>query len=561
MQITIQEDNKELKIRKTIGREHLNANRIEDALAVFAGILRDYPEDVESLVILGDLYLASGDNNTAVQLYGRARQYQKEDIHIEQRLHLAQVEKDAATQSIAEMVPTHPEAVARLLQRLTGRVYPVEEIEIDRAVKLLATILHSPDPSQEVAQHLEEIDTLLPALIELNIRQARSNGRHDIAESLQDLQSSVHIQINPDGSPSFTQSNGKGLFEKLKPIFNGHALILVPSPQQPSSRSMLIADGLSNLGAEVKLSDVFYATQEFQPNIVIASNPHIYTKSMSALATASASSIPIIIDLDTDFEHMPQDHPNYQTHGLAAAAITRAYLSALLLANLVVVPSVNMASTLKNAGYPVMVIPDGWSNRSPLWNKRPPRRKRLKLGWIGQRGQLEDVTQIRRVIIRILREFPDTSLIISGDEKVYQLFDSVPTNRKRYHPEPTYEEFPNLLDQIDILMVPFRNTPYNRSQSDKILVEAGVKGIPWVASPIPSFLDWNTGGLIANSVDEWHAYLKRLVTEPDLRQTLRLAGIRHSEGREMEQLTTAWMNAIHFVQRKSPFIQPSEVNS
>ena len=54
-----------LKVRKIIGRTYLNDNRLEEALDVFSGILRDYPQDVESLVILGNLYLASGDGKSA----------------------------------------------------------------------------------------------------------------------------------------------------------------------------------------------------------------------------------------------------------------------------------------------------------------------------------------------------------------------------------------------------------------------------------------------------------------------------------------------------------------
>jgi len=55
----------ELNTRKTIGRGRLSSNRVADALEICAGLLRDYPQDVESCLVLGDLYLAGEDGKTA----------------------------------------------------------------------------------------------------------------------------------------------------------------------------------------------------------------------------------------------------------------------------------------------------------------------------------------------------------------------------------------------------------------------------------------------------------------------------------------------------------------
>ena len=555
MQATYKNDNKNLKIRKAIGREHLYANRVEDALAVFAGILRDHPEDVESLVILGDLYLASGDSSTAVQLYSRAIQQKKEDIQIEQRLQLAQFEK-IANQDSPESIPAHPEAVARLLKRLTGRTNPITEAEIHQAGDLLGSILKSQNPSDKVAERLEDIDNLLPALIELNIRQARADGRYDLAEALQKLQ--INIGNDLDTQKPITlipsRSNGRNPGEKIQPTFTGRALVLANKPNQPSIRVAHLAEGLGHPGSNVDIKNEFSETQEDLPQIIIASNPHPYPEIMSALAACTAARLPIIVDIDTDFEQMPLDHPDYGSLGLGTQANTRAYMSALLLADLVTVPSHAMAASLKNGNYPVMVIPDGWSNKYPQWDKHPDRGDKLHLGWIGQPGQFEDVAQIRRVIVRILREFPETQLVIVGDQHVYHLFESIPGNRRRYLPLPPNEEFPKLLDQIDILLVPFRNNNFNRSQSDKLIVQANIKSIPWIASPIPSFIEWQAGGLIANTNEEWHIYLRQLIMDADTRQSLQIAGKQRAQTRELNHLKHAWFEAIKYAQNSASLV-------
>jgi len=86
---------------------------------------------------------------------------------------------------------------------------------------------------------------------------------------------------------------------------------------------------------------------------------------------------------------------------------------------------------------------------------------------------------------------------------------------------------------VDILLVPMRDTPFNRCQSDRRLVEAGARRLPWIASPIPAFITWETGGLIADTPDEWFSHLGQLILDPDLRSTLGQAGWRKAESREM----------------------------
>jgi glycosyltransferase involved in cell wall biosynthesis len=190
----------------------------------------------------------------------------------------------------------------------------------------------------------------------------------------------------------------------------------------------------------------------------------------------------------------------------------------------------------------VHVIPEGWTDRNTLWEKPANPRHTVNLGWMSPPGEIEEVNQIRRVIIRVMREFPQVRLVISGDAQVYQLFDSLPEARRLYLPPVSAEDYPYLLGQVDILMVPLHNTPYNCSLCDRRLMEAGARGIPWVASPIPSHIDWNDGGLIAATADEWHTYLRQLVLDPNLRVSLGLAGRKKTESRKIDYLAKTWFD-------------------
>lgn len=540
---------KDLQIRKAIGREHLNNNRLNKALEVYAALIQDYPQDVETYLVMGDIYLSGEDCQTAAQLYELARQIDPENPDIEYRLYLARSE--AAEQGI-EPVPTHPQAVAHLLQRLTNSRSKISQEEVEKAAALLSEIVHSANPAQKVAQNLDQIDALLPALLELNIRQARADGRPDLAEVLSNLQMNIELQLQ---SRDLSATQPVALYpqaaraETRRLAFNGRVLLLAADPGRLNSRMAFLAEVLSQAGAEVMIQDAFSAEQEPRPAAVVASNPHGSPGLLESLAACTAARIPIILDLDCDFEHMPVTHPDYGRSGLGSPANARSYTAALLLADKITVPSAALAEALQRAGYPAQALPDGWSERNPLWSKPAPPRDTLNIGWVGLPGQVEDVAQIRRVILRVVREFPHTQLVIAGDSQTYQLFESLPENRRLFLPTVEYEDYPYLLGQIDILLAPFRNNPFNYTGSDRLLMEAGVKKIPWIASPLPAAANWHAGGLIAGGPEEWHTYLRQLVLDAELRARLAEEGHRRALERRVECLGHDWLAAIEQVRR------------
>jgi glycosyltransferase involved in cell wall biosynthesis len=155
------------------------------------------------------------------------------------------------------------------------------------------------------------------------------------------------------------------------------------------------------------------------------------------------------------------------------------------------------------------------------------------------------------MILRVLREFPHTQLVIGGDAQVYQLFDRLPESRRLFLPPVLPEDYPYLLGQVDILLVPMRDTVYNRTRSDRRLMEAGIRGIPWVASALPAYSRWKEGGLIANAAEEWVLHLRQLIDDPKLRTMLGQQGIQKAEEREMNKVGEMWQSTIEKVLKKA----------
>jgi len=536
----------ELRVRKILGKTYLNENRLADALDVFSKILVDYPDDVETLHVLGNFYLASGDGKTAKKIYQHALQLDPENRIIQRQVSLADEMGDVG---LDEPIPTDIPAVSRLLQRLTGKSQALDESDIMRAATLLAQIVDSNSPAQVVADHLDEIDELMPALIELNIRQAYSDGRPDLAESLRTLQLNIDFQLisrkddpaqrNP---PSHTESSS----------FQGKILFLMPEAGQKSKRMTLLKSALEALGCAVTEKRDFVSKRDGKPDVAITSNPHLNLALVDSLSSLSAAGVPIIMDLDTDFEKQPITHPDYNTKGLGNPERSAAYARAFALADLVTVPSQVQFEALSHLTNKVCVIPDGWSDQNKLWQKSSPVRSTINIGWVGTNSQIEDLMFIRRFIVRIIREFPNTRVVIIDDPQAYRLFENLPENRRMYLPTVSPEEFPYQLSQLDVLLVPLRNTPFNLSSPDTILMEAGAKGLPWVASSIPAFRCWQRGGVISESLDEWHLNIRHLVMDKELRRRLGEEGKFAAKAREMNQIGTVWSEVINQLANITP---------
>lgn len=542
MVLTSSAENSDLRMRKSLARMQLAENQLEDAVKAYSGILRDYPDDVETLLLLGNLYLASGNGRTAERLFRQAQKIDPENRTIENRIRLAMQPSERLLAE--EPVPTDPDAVARLLARLTGRPVVLED-EMMRAAEMLQRILESPDPYQEIEAALDDIGALLPALIELNIRQAYADGRAEIAKALQEIQFNIALQQNARaGAAESPCVNEPAVVAEPQPAFQGNVLLLLPGSEPNSERMEVLCRSLDAAGCQVTVSEQFQPGAANHPDVVIASNPHLMPKLVDSLAVCAAANVPIIVDLDMDFENLPVNHPLYAEKGLGQIEAARAYTAALRLSTMITVASETHAGFLKGEGRPVAVIPEGWSRSNSLWTKDQPVRRTVNLGIFGIEATLEDIALIRRAVIRVLREFERAQLILIGNQPAYRLFDGVPENRRLFVPAYSTTEAPYLLSQIDLLLLPFRSVPFNQSQSDRLLVQAGVKRIPWIASPFPAAVAWQAGGMIARSQDEWHDLLRHLTMDGEYRRDLQEEGFAAAVQREAEHIGPKWLQVI-----------------
>ncbi len=541
----------DLKIRKTLGRSYLDENRVEEAAQLFSAILQDYPDDVDSLVAMGNLYLTAGDGEQARRFYERALWL---DPHNEELRRQIEKSWSESWKLPNQPLPNDAACVGRLLQRLTGRQKEISEDELNRAAGLLYRILHAENPAREIAERLDEMDEILPALLEINIRQAQADGNAEVEQALRALQSAIHTQMSErEDTDSELQAENQPL-----PFGQWKVLLLESETFGRANRAALLEAALQQAGAVVERS-LSACLQEGQlPDLVIAPNPHLRPENLEGIVRLSGLGVPLLVDLETDFEQLPVNHPAYADFGLGTPARGKAYASALLLADCITVPSPLQAESLRSAGRPAVYVPDGWMRTNFLWLQEGQPRETLHLGWVANPSQSEDLASIRRAVVRVMREFPQTRLVVIGDYQAYHLFDILPENRRMYLPMTGVEEFPYLLEQVDILMIPLRNHPYNDSISDQILVEAGIKAIPWVGSPVVPFSRWMAGGRLAGSIEEWHLHLRELVMDSDHRQGMGLMGRKMALSRESSEVTLLWLRTLEKTIRTAKAVKSAE---
>ena len=541
-------DMDDLKQQKAIGLSHLENNNFKEAVNVYKNILSDYPDDVESYLLLGDLYIANEDYPSAEKLYQKALTLEPENEVIQRRVKLSTFELNTHA---TEEIPTDSASVSKMLQDITGRPTPVTEEEVLSAASLLDNIVHSHNPAEIVAKNLEKIDTLLPALIELNIRQARNDRRFDLVNMLQALKENINflkVDLNDTVSPGNRKT---GDDQSVSKISIRNVVFLIPDSENKSERIITFQNVLEKNGVKVIYADFEPDLNKEEIDLVVSFNAHVNPAMMEKMASYSAKHIPLVLDLDDDFEYMPINHPDYTSAGLGSLEKSRSYTAAMLFANLITVPGESMASHIRETGYNVEVVPFGWSKNNDQWQKSNSSRSSINIGLIGIQGNFEDVQKYRRIIIRILREYPQTRIVVCGDPVTYKMFENITEYRRVFLPRVPDEEMPYILGQIDILLVPLNSTPYHLVSTDRLLMQASVKGIPWIASPMPDYIRWQAGGVTAENPDEWHSYLRQFIQDRELRITLGQAGKKRALLREDVFIGEQWFSLINQLVQKT----------
>lgn len=183
---------------------------------------------------------------------------------------------------------------------------------------------------------------------------------------------------------------------------------------------------------------------------------------------------------------------------------------------------------------------------------------RVRLGYFsGSAHHDADFALIQEVLLELLEEQPNLELLLVGklkfDERFWAYGDRFLC--KSFMP---YSEFIDCFSAVDINLVPLQTSnPFSHARSELKYIEAGIFGIPTVASPAASYLqsiNHGDNGLLAGDSD-WKDVLRSLIDDRDLRAKLgRIAQRDVQTNYTPSAMQTAWCSLLDGLN-----LQPSSV--
>ena len=167
--------------------------------------------------------------------------------------------------------------------------------------------------------------------------------------------------------------------------------------------------------------------------------------------------------------------------------------------------------------------------------------EKFTIGWVGNAsGSLENLEMIREPLLKIGKQYDIRFKLVSylGDERVKNAFRriedyvEVDYGLKRWIPLSKMAEH---VCDFDVFVSPFTKTPWFEGKS---VVKVGIgmaMGIPVIASPVGEqkfVIKHGVNGFLAKTEEEWYKYLKMLIEDENLRDSIGASG-RKTVEREM----------------------------
>jgi len=148
----------------------------------------------------------------------------------------------------------------------------------------------------------------------------------------------------------------------------------------------------------------------------------------------------------------------------------------------------------------------------------------VSIGWGGSAGHLEDMAEVAPALMAFVATKPGVTLCLMCSDKIWSLFDALPSDRKRRTPTGSIEDYYRFVAELDIGIAPNRDAGFNRARSDvKFLEYAGWGAVPVVQrlAPYLGSVRHGENGFLFDSTAGLISLLERLVGDAAERQRVR----------------------------------------
>jgi tetratricopeptide (TPR) repeat protein len=553
------------------------------AISFLSEAEKESPEDSGILSGLGSCLLQTGRAQEAVRYFIRVVELESQSADVYCNLGMAYTatgqypESEKAFLKALELQPTH-----LLTRKNLAVLYVKQENRIQEGLQLLVALLkENPkdiesvlmlasfyllakmyDPAEKLCQHALRlqpgnsialgIQKQIEAAVQL---QKESASPEKLGEDLKQIARPEHAKkllalknLSPKKGPSKTISTDENIAPEMSlstaipsSLSSGFKNVCFYGGQEfaVALRFLPFAKSLEGEGIKVKYSEKVALSDHYEFDTFVFGRPHLEQTWIDTFFAAVEAKKRVIIDIDEDFHNLPEDHPGYALIGPGNPTKLQVLERMLAKADLVTVSSKVLVERYGPYTKKIKYLPSTWDKAVDWWIKPAPKQRTFNVGWCDYASEIPNLYLLRRDVSKFIKETDNALLVIGGDLRAVEFFNNVlPEEKMLFLPFTGYEHYPFMLAYFDVLLSPIKESTYNFAKPDTRLLEAGVRGVPWIASRIPSYDEWGAGGLFAEKTGDWYSLLRRLYDNATLREELGTKGKSKAGQREVQALSS-----------------------
>jgi hypothetical protein len=250
----------------------------------------------------------------------------------------------------------------------------------------------------------------------------------------------------------------------------------------------------------------------------------------------------IVVEFDDDMFHFPpgtrellsnvQKKDNQET----VREISR-------LADVITVSTPELVPVYKRFCPNVAVLP----NCIDLDDYPKPKRagKRLTIGWAAA-NELNNFALVASTLKHMVEDYDHVDIAIGGDPKAFDMV-KVPANRKVWLEPCSIEDFPKMIRNFDIAVIPLIESKFNAGKSELKGLQYGALKIPFLASDVPPYQRFarmaGTQDFLITKQKQWLPRLRQLVNHKSYRRKLGHIAYEVAKSRQIDKNIEGWLDA------------------
>jgi glycosyltransferase involved in cell wall biosynthesis len=257
----------------------------------------------------------------------------------------------------------------------------------------------------------------------------------------------------------------------------------------------------------------------------------------------------LFVDLDDDYFSIEEG--NRDAYRFWSPELLAGLSESIKLSDGVIVASQALAETVDRLGTPVHVIENGLHAMylgMPRDYSKPP--GEVVVGWAGSANTAVDLRLVGKYLTRASETLGTRSLMV-GVPIEYAVQSGVRGQVAAHEWVMPNEAYLQRVAEFDIWVAPYHESAFNDAKFPTKALEAGMLGIPLIASDIRPYREWITHGingfLVPRGSDYrhlWGKFIKTLATEPGTRRVMGEAARARAAHNIMQSIGRKWEEVL-----------------